>query len=96
MVPMRALVESAFGGTVEYNATTKTATIVVKDIKIVVQIGSKNATINDKPVVISGTPPTVKNGNTLLPFRFIGEALGATVGYDANTKNIVMTVNVAP
>lgn len=96
MIPMRSLVVDAFGGTVEWNQTTKTATIVVTTTTIKVQIDNNKATVNDKDVMISGTPPTIKNGQTLLPFRFIGEQLGAKVEYDANTKGITMSVVEMP
>ena len=39
-------------------------------------------TVNGKPITMD-VPPTIINGRTLVPFRAIFEALGATVDYDA-------------
>ncbi|RIE17132.1 sugar ABC transporter substrate-binding protein [Candidatus Cryosericum septentrionale] len=69
---------------------------------VVVQmtIGSTKATINFKAVVLD-QPPIIENGRTLVPFRFIGEALGAKIGWDPvkktvsyvlGDKNIVLTI----
>jgi len=69
---------------------------------VVVQmtIGSTKATIDLKQVVLD-QPPLIENGRTLVPFRFIGEALGAqigwnptnrTVSYILGDKNIVLTI----
>jgi hypothetical protein len=96
MLPMRDLVEKAFGGKVDWNAATKTATVTYRDTVIVVQIGNKEAIVNGVKTPISGTPPLIKGGSTLLPFRFIGEALGATVEWFANTKQVKLTLNVWP
>jgi len=46
-------------------------------------------------------PPVIESGRTLVPFRFIGEALGATISWNAETrtvgyilgsKNIILTI----
>jgi basic membrane protein A len=69
---------------------------------VVVQItvGSKKAYINSKVVALD-QPPIIENGRTLVPFRFIGEAIGATIGwnpvkktvsYVLGDKNIVLTI----
>jgi len=69
---------------------------------IVVQItvGSTKAYINSKVVVLD-QPPIIENGRTLVPVRFIGEAFGATIGWDPvkktvsyvlEDKNIVLTI----
>lgn len=69
---------------------------------VVVQItvGSTKAYINSKTVVLD-QPPIIENGRTLVPFRFIGEAIGATIGWDPvkktvsyvlGDKNIVLTI----
>ena len=39
-------------------------------------------------------PAKVKNGRTLVPLRFVGEALGATVNYDATNRTIKITSSV--
>ena len=64
------------------------------------KIGSTIGTINMKQVVLDQAP-LIENGRTLVPFRFIGEALGAQIGwnptnrtatYVLGAKNIVLTI----
>lgn len=52
---------------------------------VILVIGDKNATVNGV-VYTMDQAAYVKNGRTLVPFRFLAEALGATVGWDANTS----------
>jgi len=65
-----------------------------------IAIGSTKATINSKQVVLD-QPPIIENGRTLVPFRFIGDAIGAKIGWDSKKKevsyvfgdmNIVLTI----
>jgi len=71
-----------------------------EDVVVQITIGSTKATINFKQVVLD-QPPIIENGRTLVPFRFIGEALGAKIGWDPvkktvsyvlGNKNIVLTI----
>jgi outer membrane protein assembly factor BamB len=57
-------------------------------------INKKTAKINGKEVPISSNGklyPTIYNGKTLLPLRFVADALGCTVNYEASTKVITLT-----
>ena len=87
MVPMRAIFE-ALSATVfwhDYNETV--VGVSANGNKIVTTIGCKTATINDKPIVIDA-PPTLVNGRTLVPLRFISEAFGCDVGWDDATYTV--------
>ncbi|HOI25247.1 MAG TPA: stalk domain-containing protein [Caldisericia bacterium] len=65
------------GGTKEY----KISMIIQKSpIIIVLQIGSKNASISGKAVTVD-PPPYIKSGTTLVPLRFISEAFGASIDW---------------
>jgi tripartite ATP-independent transporter DctP family solute receptor len=59
------------------------------DSKVVVQmtIGSKTALVNSKGTALD-QPPVIENSRTLVPFRFIGEAIGAQVSWDASKKAV--------
>jgi putative multiple sugar transport system substrate-binding protein len=56
---------------------------------VVVQItvGSTKATINGKEVVLD-QPPIIENGRTLVPFRFLGEAIGAQIAWNPVNKMV--------
>lgn len=61
----------------------------------VIQPGSNVATITDADgntrTVTMDVPPTIKDGRTLMPARFIAEVLGADVNYDAASKQATFT-----
>lgn len=60
-------------------------------IKIELQIGSKSAYINGNRIELDA-PPFTENGRTLVPLRFIGEAFGAAIEWDASTKTVTYTL----
>jgi len=87
------------GATPDWDDTSKTATITGKDIKgddlvITMVSGEKNGTINGQSYDIaeySKSAPTGtctalnENGTIYLPLRFLTDAYGATLSWDANT-----------
>jgi hypothetical protein len=56
---------------------------------IQLQIGSRTAYVNDVPRKLEAAPFT-HNGRTVLPLRFVGEALGATVKWNAAARSITL------
>jgi len=75
---------------------------VKADSKVIIQmtIGSKTAYVNSKATSLD-QPPVIENGRTLVPFRFIGESVGAKVDWDGVKRaasyvfgdmNIVLTI----
>ncbi len=94
MVPVRAIAE-AFEAKTEYFKETNSVQIMLGDIKIILFIGSENAMVNGEMVKV--TPPAqIVKGKTMVPFRFIAEALGAKVEWDAATKTITLTMEKVP
>ena len=59
-------------------------------VKIEMTIGSKQAYVNDKPVQID-VEPQIYNERTLVPVRFISEALGCNVEWDDEKRKITIT-----
>jgi outer membrane protein assembly factor BamB len=94
MVPVRAVSE-AFGADVDWIAETKSIVIILGDINIILTIGSETAIVGDSVESVS-PPPQIVSGRTMLPFRFIAEALGATVEWDGETKTITMILRINP
>lgn len=93
LVPIRAVAE-ALGGTVGWNAATKTATVTVGSNTLELIIGKSMAKLNGAAKQIDTDPkvvPTITNGRTLLPLRFVTESLGADVAFDQATKTITIT-----
>lgn len=82
LVPMRSIFE-AMGTEVKYDAPTKVITAKTTDGKtsIVLALNSPDATVNGQPVKLE-VPAASMNGSTMVPLRFIGEALGAKVAWN--------------
>ena len=79
LVPMRPIFE-ALGARVSYNAATRQVTATRDDQKIVLSIGSTSASINGRPTSMD-VPARASAGETLIPLRFVAEALGVPVEY---------------
>jgi len=56
------------------------------------KIGSTTMLINGAAITMDVAPDIVAPGRTMLPIRWLGQALGATVGWDAETQTVTMYV----
>ncbi|MFE8698138.1 copper amine oxidase N-terminal domain-containing protein [Cytobacillus sp. FJAT-53684] len=84
LVPLRAIFEE-LDANVSWNQKSQTITATKGATKITLKIGSSNTTINGKNKKID-VPASIKDNQTLVPLRFVSEALGAQVQWD-NTLN---------
>lgn len=89
MLPLRAIFE-ALGAKILWNQKTQTATAIKDDTTIVLKIGSKVATINNEAVTLDVPGQNLK-GRTMVPVRFVGEALGQEVGWNSKTQTVTIT-----
>ncbi len=78
MVPFRAIAE-VLGATVEWDSASNKVTISGSK-KVELIIGSTRAMVDGNEVTLDN-PAAVVGGRTMVPLRFIGEALGAEVSY---------------
>lgn len=88
LVPVRAIFES-MGATVDWDGKTKTVIGKTEDKIIKLVIGNKTALVNSKKVELD-VPAKIINGSTMVPARFVAESLGAEVGWDNNTKSVLV------
>lgn len=86
LIPVRGMSE-AMGGAVDWNDDTKTVTITLGSNKIEMTVDSKTAYFNNKAQTLD-VAPTILNGRTMLPARFIAESFGFDVAWDSDTKTI--------
>ncbi|MGE5701903.1 MAG: stalk domain-containing protein [Clostridia bacterium] len=89
LVPLREIFE-ALGASVTWNAETRTVSASKANTTIRLVIGSKTATKGKQNIALS-QPAQIMNGKTFVPLRFVSEALGAQVKFDAATKTITIT-----
>ena len=88
-VPVRGIFE-AYGASVEWDQATLTITADLNDKHIEMTVGKNTAYVNDEKVMIDA-PPVVINGRTLVPVRFVSEALDAKVGWDDASRTVSIT-----
>lgn len=89
LVPVRGVFES-LGATVDWEAETETVTGEKGNTNVKLQIGSNIAVVNGKNITLD-VAANILNGRTLVPLRFVSEALGAKVGWDGSTYTATIT-----
>lgn len=82
MLVARAFYEK-IGAKVDWNGKDKSVTVTKGSDKIVLTIGSNKALVNGKEVTLD-SPATIIKDKTYIPVRFVSEAFGYKVKYDAN------------
>lgn len=93
LVPMRDIFE-ALGATVNWNAGDQSISALRGDTNIWLQIGNGVARVNDQSATLDQSP-VIRNGSTLVPLRFVSEALGAQVNWDGASRVVGITSNAA-
>lgn len=89
MVPMRGVFE-ALKAEVKWDGATQTVTATKGDTTIKLTIGNNYAYVNDQKVALTAEAIIV-NGSTMVPLRFVAEALGAKVEWDGDTKTAIIS-----
>jgi hypothetical protein len=86
MVPVRGVFEH-MNATVFWDANARTVFAQHGSDSISLPINSYNATVNGRRVILD-VPATVSRGRTMVPLRFLSEALGAGVDWVASTRTV--------
>ncbi len=86
LVPFRPIFE-ALGLEVTYDKTSDTVKGSNDEVQIEFIIGEEQAVVNGKLQPLS-QPSQLVDGRTLVPLRFVGEASGKEVVWDAKTRTI--------
>ena len=84
LVPMRGIFES-LGATVNYNNLNRSIAAQRGTTVVRMALGTRNATVNNLPVTLD-TPAITYYNRTFVPLRFVSEALGADVSYNAGNR----------
>ncbi|MFB0832163.1 N-acetylmuramoyl-L-alanine amidase [Brevibacillus laterosporus] len=88
LVPVRVIAEG-LGAKIDWNQQERKAKITKDNREVILQLSSKKAYINGKAQTLEATPELINN-RMLLPLRFVGEALGATVGWDNDSRTVIV------
>ncbi len=87
-VPMRYLGE-ILGAEVVWDGDARTVTLTKGDDVVVFTIGSTTYTVNGETMT-ADVAPEISSDRTMLPARFVAEAFGAVVGWDAATRTVLI------
>ncbi|WP_306795313.1 copper amine oxidase N-terminal domain-containing protein [Cohnella sp. GbtcB17] len=91
LVPFRAIAE-ALKAEVIYNAADRTVTVTRDGTSVKLVLNSKTAYVNGKTVKLDVTATVVK-GSTVVPVRFVSEALDSTVKWEPVSQSVVIYDN---
>ena len=89
LVPLRGVFE-ALGASVKFDAATKMINAVRGEQTIALRLGDTAGQVSGKTVALSA-PAQMMNGATLVPLRFVAEAFGAQVKWDAQARAVLIT-----
>jgi len=89
MTPLRYLLEKG-GGKVNWENMTKTVKASADGKSITIQIGDRNAKVDQLTLSMEVTP-YLDRGRTIVPLSFIHDALGVNVEYDKETGHVLIT-----
>ena len=89
LIPARAVFE-AMGGTVSWNESTKEVTVNINENIVKLKIDSKTVGVNGVNKTID-VPAMIINNRTMVPVRFISEAVGCEVSWNETNKLVAIT-----
>lgn len=89
MIPLRAVSQGVLGNSdcVKWDSETKTAVITYSGNEVRFTAGSDLAYVNGKNIkMANGVKAEITNNRMFVPFRALGEALGAEMSWNSETK----------
>lgn len=89
LIPSRGVLEQ-MGAYVGWDAATRAVIAQRGDKDVSLPIGSRTATVNGQLVTLD-VPAMIISGTTMVPLRFLSEALGAGVVWDNATRTVAIT-----
>ncbi|MDQ7840921.1 MAG: stalk domain-containing protein [bacterium] len=93
LVPLRGVFER-LGATVLWEPSTQRITAATASKTIELVMGRREAAVDGRMVLLD-TPPMVVGGRTMVPLRFVSEALGAYVQWQATARTVLITLATA-
>lgn len=91
LVPIRSIVE-AFGGNVSWNPALQQVTLTMDKDQIRLIIESDVGYLNNQSHKLD-VSPTIINGRTMLPIRFVAEGFNLGVAWDNTSRTITLIKN---
>ena len=91
LVPLRAIFE-ALGARIDWNSKTQTVTAanLKAKLRIVLTVGKESAEVNGESLTLDLKAQLI-NGRTMVPLRFVSQALGAKIDWVPATRTVLIT-----
>ena len=89
MLPARFVAEN-LDADVKWDNAARKVTITKDDTIIILAIDSQTAVVNGASIVLN-SPAFIENDRTYTPLRFIAEKLGASVEWNEETQEVIIT-----
>ena len=93
LIPVRFVTES-LGATVEWIEKYQEVKIKKDNVNISIMINDRDIVVNGR-IKTMDTKAIIKEDRTFVPIRYVAEELGATVGWDPNTRTVIITTQDA-
>lgn len=93
IVPVRVIAES-LGSEVKWEEKSRKVTVDKSGVNIQLFIDKHDALVNEKSFKLE-TAPTIVEGNTMLPLRFVSEQFGVNVTWDELTRSVFLQQEAA-
>ena len=94
LVPLRGVLEK-IGATVRFSGPTKTVQATRGDTRIALALGEREANVDGRRVRLD-VPAQAFKGTTMVPLRFVAEALGADVRFDGAARVVAIRTDGQP
>lgn len=75
-----------------WDQVNQTVTLMKNDKVVQLKIGSTTMLVNGAAITMDAAPEITAANRTCLPIRFVAEAFGAVVGWDAATQTVTVTL----
>jgi len=91
LVPLRAIFE-VLGARIDWDSKTQTVTAakLKAKLRIILTIGKDSAEVNGESLTLDLKAQLI-NGRTMVPLRFVSQALGAKIDWVPATRTVVIT-----
>ena len=89
VVPARSVFQDGLGAKVGWNAVKRQVSITMDETRVVLTIDKTTALVNNKSVEMPIAAKII-NDYTVIPVRFVGEALNMDVSFDSKTDTVII------
>jgi hypothetical protein len=89
LVPQRTIFE-ALGASISWDPSTKTVLATSQNHSVKLTVGETVAYINNQVIKLD-VPPKIVDGRTMIPLRFISQALDAKVTWSQDARLVIVT-----